>query len=64
MAQPLVKEEVHRLIDSLPDEATLEDLQYLLYARAEIEKGRRSAREDVLLRTEEVFDEFDLDDPE
>ena len=60
MAQPLVKEEVHKLIDSLPDEATMEDLQYLLHVRAEIEKGRASAREGVGASINEVRRKYGL----
>ncbi len=61
MAQPLVKEEIHRLIDSLPDEATWEDLKYAIYVREQVVAGRQSAREEPLLTTKEVFDEFGLD---
>jgi hypothetical protein len=62
MAQPLVKEEIHRLVDELPDDATEADLAYILSVRAKIEAGRQSAREGPLLTTEEVFEEFGLDD--
>ncbi|MGB4861640.1 MAG: hypothetical protein WBO97_04200 [Tepidiformaceae bacterium] len=62
MTQPLVKEEMHRLIDSLPEEATLGDLRHVLYVREQVEAGRQSAREEPLLTTEEVFAEYDLDD--
>jgi len=60
MAQPLVKEEIHRLIDSLPDEATWEDLKYAIYVREQVVAGRQSAREEPLLTTKEVFEEFGL----
>ena len=33
------KEEAHRLIDSLPSEATWEDLMYGLYVRQAVEQG-------------------------
>ena len=61
MAQPLVKEEIHRLIDSLPDEATWEDLKYAIYVREQVVAGRQSAREEPLLTTKEAFEEFGLD---
>ena len=61
MAQPLVKANVHRLIDSLPDEATMEDLRYLLYVRSEIEKGRRSAREGIGASVNEVRWKYGLE---
>ena len=62
MAQPIVKEELLRLVESLPEDATWEDLKYLVYVREKIEAGRRSAREEPLLTTEEVFAEFELDE--
>jgi hypothetical protein len=61
MAQPLVKEEIHRLIDSLPDEATWEDLKYAIYVREQVVAGRQSAREEPLLTTKEAFEEFGLE---
>lgn len=62
MAQPIVKEELLRLVESLPEDATWEDLKYLVYVREQVEAGRRSAREGRLLTTEEVFDKYDLGD--
>ena len=34
-----IKDEAHRLIDSLPDGATWEDLMYRLYVREAVEQG-------------------------
>ena len=62
MAQPLVKEDLLRLVESLPADATWEDLKYLVYVREQVEAGRRSAREEPLLTTEEVFAKYNLDD--
>ena len=36
---PDLKAEAHRLVDSLPDEATWDDLMYCLYVHQEIERG-------------------------
>ena len=36
-----VKEEVRRMIESLPDDATWEDVQYFIYVRERIERDRR-----------------------
>jgi len=36
-----VKEEVKALIDTLPDNATVEDIQYVLYVRERVERGKR-----------------------
>jgi predicted transcriptional regulator len=34
-----VKDEVIRLIQSLPDDCTLEDIQYRLYLQEQVERG-------------------------
>lgn len=60
MAQPVAKEELHRLIDTLPDEPTWEDVQYLVYVRAQVDEGRRSAREEPTVTTEELLAEYGL----
>ena len=61
MAQPLVKEDMYRLIESLPEGATIEDLRYLLYVRSEIEAGRKSAREGVGATIDEIRRKYGLD---
>ena len=33
------KEEVRRLLDKLPDDSTLEDIQYHIYVRQKIDRG-------------------------
>lgn len=38
-----VKEEAHRLVDRLPDDATWEDLMYEIYVRETIEAGIRDS---------------------
>ena len=40
-----VKEQAIELIMSLPDDCTLEDIQYHLYVRAKVEKGIRAIDE-------------------
>lgn len=57
-----VKEEAHKLIESLPDDATWGDFKYAMHVREKIEQGVKSAREEPLLTTEEVFAEFNLDE--
>jgi predicted transcriptional regulator len=49
-----VKEEVRRMIESLPDDATWEDVQYSIYVRERIERGRREAADGKLLDEDEV----------
>ena len=54
MATP--KEEIRRMLDTLPDDATWEDLQYSIYVRERIERGRREAAQGNLISQEEVED--------
>ena len=48
------KEEVRKLLDNLPDEATFEDIQYHIYVRQKIERGLEDIREGRVLYQEEV----------
>ena len=43
------KEEIRRLIDALPDDATWEDVQYSIYVRERIERARREAADGKVL---------------
>ncbi len=36
---PPAKEEVRRILELLPDDASLEDIQYHIYVRQKIERG-------------------------
>jgi len=49
-----VKEEVKRMIESLPDDATWEDVQYSIYVRERIERGRREATDGKILDEDDV----------
>jgi len=49
-----VKEEVRRMIESLLDDATWEDVQYSIYVRERIERGRREAADGKILNQDEV----------
>lgn len=49
-----VKEEVRRMIESLPDHATWEDEQYCIYVRERIERGWREAADGKILAEDEV----------
>ncbi len=40
-----VKEMAHRVIDALPDSATLDDVAYAFYIRAKFERGDKEIRE-------------------
>jgi len=48
------KEEVQRLLKSLPDDATLEDIQYRIYVRQAIAAGLRDVQDGRVLSQEEV----------
>lgn len=48
------KEEVRRILDSLPDDATLEDIQYRIYVRQAIAAGLRDVDQGRVVSQEEV----------
>ncbi len=50
---PTAKEEVRKLLDELPEEASFEDIQYHIYVREKIEKGLRDVREGRVVSEEE-----------
>jgi hypothetical protein len=48
------KEEVRQLLDTLPDDATLEDVQYSIYVRERVLRGRQEADAEQILDQDEV----------
>jgi predicted transcriptional regulator len=52
MAQ--AKEAVRRLLDDLPDEATLEDIQYHIYVQQAVQQGLDAADRGELVDQEEI----------
>jgi hypothetical protein len=48
------KEEVRRMLEALPDDASLEDVQYSIYVRERIERGRSEADESRVIEQDEV----------
>jgi predicted transcriptional regulator len=48
------KEEVRRMLDQIPDDATFEDIQYHIYVREKIERGLKDIQEGHLLSQEEI----------
>ena len=48
------KEEFKALMDSLPDDVTLEEIQYQLYVLAKIKKGLKDIEENNILTHNEV----------
>ncbi len=48
------KDEVRKLLDRLPDEASFEDIQYHIYVREKIERGLKDVEEGRVLSQQEV----------
>ncbi|HYM11166.1 MAG TPA: hypothetical protein VEU62_10550 [Bryobacterales bacterium] len=48
------KEDVRRILDALPDDASLEDIQYHIYVREKIEHGLKDIEDSRLLSQDEV----------
>ena len=48
------KEEVRKMLDRLPDDASYEDIQYHIYVREKIERGLKDVDEGRVLSQEEV----------
>lgn len=49
------KEEVRRLLDQLPDDTSLEDIQYYIYVQQKIDRGLNDVKTDNTL-SETEFD--------
>ena len=54
MARTMPREEVRRLLDSLPDDASYEDIQYHVYAQQEIDRGLEAAERGDFVSDEEI----------
>lgn len=48
------KDEVRELLDNLPDDASLEEIQYHLYVRQKIQRGLAAAKQGRTIPHEEV----------
>ena len=48
------KEQLRELIERLPDDCTLEDVQYHLYVKQKVERGMADVRQGRVLSQEEV----------
>jgi len=53
---PLAKEQVRQLLERIPDDASLEDIQYHIYVREKIERGLKDVAQRKVL-TSKQFDE-------
>lgn len=48
------REEVRELLEQLPEDASLEDIQYHIYVRQKIQKGLDAVREGKVVSQDEV----------
>jgi len=55
-----IKEEARRLIESLPDDSTWEDLMYQIYVREAVEQGLADAEAGRVTDVKKVREEFGL----
>ena len=55
-----IKQKAYRLLDSLPDKATWEDLMYQIYVRQTIEAGIKESDEGRTVDVKEVGKRFGL----
>jgi predicted transcriptional regulator len=55
-----VKDEARKLVDSLPDNATWEDLMYEIYVRQSVEEGLADADAGRVISVEDLRESFGL----
>ncbi len=55
-----IKDEAHRIVEQLPDDASWEDLIYRIYVREAIEAGLKDAQEGRTVPVAEVRRQFGL----
>ena len=48
------KEEIRKMLDTVPDDASWEDVQYSIYVRERVERGRREADQEKLIDQDQV----------
>src|SRR2546423_14881853 len=54
MSKPNAKETVRKLLDDLPEDTSLEDIQYHIYVREKIERGLQDVQDGRVLEQDEV----------
>lgn len=54
MARSLPKDEVRRLLEVLPDEASYEDIQYHIYIQQKIDRGIAASERGDFISDEEI----------
>jgi len=48
------KEDIRKMLETLPDDATWEDVQHSIYVRERVERARHEADEGKILEEDEV----------
>lgn len=54
MARMIAKEEVRRLLDTLPDDASYEDIQYHIYVQQKIDRGIEASDRGDFISDDEI----------
>lgn len=62
MTTPNIKEEAHRLIEELPEDATWKDVEYAMHVRQQIEQGLQDVEEGRTMTTDELRQRLGLED--
>lgn len=55
-----LKDEAHRLVDNLADDATSDDLMYEIYVRQAVDAGLRDSDQGRVVSVDEVRQKFGL----
>jgi predicted transcriptional regulator len=50
----MLKDEVKQMIDKLPEDCSIEDIQYTLYVRSKIQKGLKDIHQGNVISHDEV----------
>lgn len=57
--RPTTKRDVVEMIESMPDDVSLEDIMYALYVRQKVDRGLKDAAEGKLIPHDEVMRKLD-----
>jgi hypothetical protein len=60
MSTVMNKDEIRRLVDQMPDEATIDDLIYRLYVIECVEQGLEAAKQDRVVDVRDVRKKYGL----
>ena len=59
MSKATVKEEMKKMLETLPEDCTWEDIQYDIYVREKIERGMAAANAGDIISQEEAEERVD-----